>query len=188
MAQKDNSAISLTQLDKIKYKNESLHALKESTEKSKVEAEVKIEQLILDKADLKMLHSEVEGELNKVEGTIYDLQVKADTTVSERELLTGEHQTTINDKVAVELEALEWDITYKAQKENIDHFVFILDPHTDKLLADLATEIIALPMECGVEVNLASPHAPKATPPSTNIIIADDNGNGEVVDDLSVVT
>lgn len=63
-----------------------------------------------------------------------------------------------------ELGALEWEVSYDAQKEYIDHLDFLLWPHLDKLPTDVVAEITAIPGECSMVVGPASRHAPKVTP------------------------
>lgn len=77
-----------------------------------MEAEVKDEQLLKDKENLKTLDFEVKSELHKVKGTVSSLQTQANVVVSE-----GEFQTVVIDKEATELEALKWDVTCEAPKE-----------------------------------------------------------------------
>lgn len=115
-----------------------------------------------------------------------DIQVQDDTSVNERERLTGELQATITNKEATELEMLKWDISWKAQKEFIDHLTFIPSLHMDKHPIDFAAKIYSLPGECGMEVKPASLHAPKVIL-AADTIVANDPGDGEVADDLSVV-
>lgn len=49
----DKAATVLTQLPKLKIKNEAITASKESIEKAKVDAEAKVKKPLQDKADLK---------------------------------------------------------------------------------------------------------------------------------------
>lgn len=91
-------------------------------------------------------------------------------------------------KKVSELEILKWDVTYKAHKEYIDHFAFILGPCIDKLPIELVVKIIALPEKVGVEVKLASHYAPKFTTLyDTTIADGAELGEVDVADDTNIV-
>lgn len=72
----DDNATILTQLGRQKIETEALAPAKESTEKTMVDVEAQVTQLLQDKVDLKKLHSEVDDELTKVKDKIADLQSK----------------------------------------------------------------------------------------------------------------
>lgn len=73
---------------------------------------------------------------------------------SKRDILASEIQEAREAKDATDKKALELLVSFKAQVEYINHLVFILGPHLNKLLEALDTEITTLPGEVGLEVKL----------------------------------
>lgn len=156
---------------------------------AKADADAKVEQLLQDKTDLKKLHSEVKAKLEKVKGTTFDLQAQTDAMTSKRDMLTSKLEAAVTDKEATELGTLKWEITCEAQKEYINHLDFILGPHMEKLPTEVVTEVTSLPGEVGMNVDPASRHALKVTPPTDNTTVNGTKlGKVDVADNASVIT
>lgn len=124
----------------------------------------KVKQLLKDKSDLKQLYTKVKTELNKAKDTIFSLLAKANVAISKREQLIGKLQAVDKDKVAAHDRALDWDVTCNAQIEYINHLIFFLCPHMDKLTKDLATKITVMPGKVRVVFKPVDRRATKATP------------------------